>query len=108
MRNDQGLEQILDDTRLAILAGDFKALAELAERCEAFLSGGLARNPAELGRIAAKAERNATLLKAASRGVAAARRRARELAEGGRFSTYDAAGRRGQLTDDQAAPARRL
>jgi hypothetical protein len=108
MQNDPGFEQLLDATRAALLAGDLAALAPLAERCEQLLAGGLPRDPAGLGRIAAKADRNAALLTAAARGVASARRRVAELSGGARFLTYDSAGRRGVLTEEPAAAARRL
>ncbi len=103
MQGDPGLEQLLDAARTALLAGDLAALAALTDRYERLLAGGLPRDPAELGRVAAKADRNAMLLKAAARGIASARRRLAELSGGARFSTYDSAGRRGPLAEQPAA-----
>lgn len=98
------LEALLDETRAALLAGDILRLAALADRVAA------APPPADLAqldRTRRKAARNATLLSAAMKGLRAARRRAEEAGRQGRFSTYDAQGRRDEI-GSPAAPARRF
>ncbi len=98
-----GLEALLDTAREALLDGDILKLAALAGELEA---ATLPRDPAALHRSRAKAGRNAALLAAALKGLRAARRRAEELAQPDRFSTYDARGRRGALAASTAPAGR--
>ena len=83
------LEQLLDNVAAAILAGDMARLAELSELADAASEGFALQDQAQARRIRKKAECNARLLAAAVKGVRAARRRAVELTEAGRFSTRD-------------------
>jgi hypothetical protein len=102
------LEACLDATRAALMAGDMDALAKLAELVETARAAGSAPNEAAARRIKSKAEHNGRMLQAALKGVRAARQRAQELGTQGRFSTYDAGGRRDQHGLASAIPARRL
>jgi hypothetical protein len=99
------LETLLDETRDALLAGDLLRLAALTAQLD---QAAPAADPAPLARSRRKAARNAALLEAALKGIRAARRRATELAQPGRFSTYDATGRRGALGTDPCPPALRF
>ena len=102
------LEACLDATRTALMAGDMVTLAKLAGLVEvAIASSGRPEGPALL-RVKKKAEANGRILQAALKGVRAARQRAQELSNHGRFSTYDAGGRRDQIGVAAAIPARRL
>ncbi|WP_395540521.1 hypothetical protein [Neotabrizicola sp. sgz301269] len=98
------LESLLDSARDALLAGDILKLAALADALEAAASP---REPAALRRSRDKAARNAALLSAAMKGLRAALRRAEELTQPDRFSTYDSSGRRGALLAS-TAPVRRV
>lgn len=108
MADCAALEMILDRSRAALAAGDLAALAGLAAETEAALAAARQGDRALAARLAEKARRNERLLAAALAGVRAARRRAQELTDRGRFSTYDAGGRRAQPGLAAAAPARRL
>ncbi len=96
MADFAALETILDRTHAALMAGDIAALEGMASDAEAALAaaGRCDRTTAE--RLADKARQNEQLIGAAMKGVRAAQRRAQDLAEWGRFSTYDSGGRRGQ------------
>lgn len=102
------LEACLDATRVALMAGDMDSLAKLAALVDAASTAGSAPDEAAARRIRRKAEHNGRMLQAALKGVRAARQRAMELGTQGRFSTYDAGGRRDQLGLGPAGPARRL
>ncbi|NGM44384.1 hypothetical protein G5B31_02405 [Rhodobacter sp. SGA-6-6] len=108
MADCAALETILDRSREALAAGDLAALAGLAAETEAALADAGCCGRALAGRLAEKARRNERLIAAALAGVRAARRRAQDLTDQGRFSTYDAGGRRGQPGLVAATPARRL
>lgn len=108
MADCAALETILDRSREALRVGDLPALAGLAAETGAALAAAGGCDRALAGRLAAKARRNERLLAAALAGVRAARRRAQELSDQGRFSTYDAGGRRGQPGLAAGLPARRL
>lgn len=88
------LERLLDQTREALLAGDLLRLAQIAGEVA---GADPPTDPQVAERSRALAEQNLALLGAALKGVQAARRRAGELAEPARFSTYDAQGRRDAL-----------
>lgn len=108
MADCAALETILDRGRAALTAGDLAALAGLAAETEAALAAAGRCDRALALRLAGKARRNERLIAAALAGVRAARRRAQELTDQGRFSTYDAGGRRGQPGLAAGTPARRL
>lgn len=95
------LENLLLQTRKALLDGDFPALDALADEVGTALEGEIAAAPDSLARIRAMAAENAVLIAAASRGVNAARRR---LAPQDSFSTYDSKGKRD--TKEAEAPCR--
>jgi hypothetical protein len=95
------LEDLLDQTREALLRGDFDALARLAPMVEAAAARPPGADAATASRLREKAARNGRLLQAAARGVKAARGRLAEITDGPRLSTYDARGRRADLV---AAP----
>lgn len=88
------LEDLLDQTRDALLAGNLTGLADLAGRVETLAQAlsGLDRQTAN--RLQRKAERNASLLQAALRGIRAARQRVAEIGAAASLTTYDAKGRR--------------
>lgn len=103
MRDDVApdtLESLLDATRAALLAGDLDALAALSLALETALDGA-PLTAAQAAALRDRADRNARLIAAASRGVRAARRRLAEVTACQGLVTYDAAGRR----DVVAAPA---
>jgi hypothetical protein len=98
------LETLLDEGAAALLAGDLAALARLAPEIEAASVDPFDRAGAE--RLHAKAQRNARLLQAASRGVRAARQRVTEILHGPTLTTYDAHGRKASFPAGGTAPRR--
>ena len=109
MTDTAGLEGILDETRKALMAGDLAALAGLALAAEQTLTRLKPDcTPEAAERLAQKARPNERLITAALRGMKAATRRVRELTDDGRFSTYDANGRRNQPGLASPAAARRI
>ena len=100
------LDDLLDAVAEALLAGDLAALARLAPEVEAATVSA----PDQSGalRLHRKAERNARLLQAATRGVKAARLRVGEIARGPTLTTYDARGRRAVIPSTSHDPARRV
>ena len=103
-----GIETILDETHAALRAGNLPLLEVLSARTDLALdaNGGCDRSLAQ--RLQRKAQRNARMIAAAMKGVKAARQRAQDLTTQGRFSTYDAGGRRDQVGLSTTAPSRRL
>lgn len=99
------LEQLLDRAAEALLAGDLPALAALTPRIE---SADLPQDRATAERLQAKAQRNARLLEAATRGVKAARLRVAEITRGPTLTTYDARGQKAQVAPQGLTPARRV
>ena len=91
------LDDLLDLTRDALLAGDLAALAGLDDRLSAVANALPALGLATARRLQHKAERNARLLQAAGRGLRAARDRMDEIAAGCGLATYDAKGRKAAL-----------
>lgn len=93
------LDALLDRMGEAARRADFATLAACAPEVEAAMASLPAltdRDEAE--RLQAKARRNARLLDAAQRGLAAARRRSAELRAGGtRLRTYDRSGRAAEI-----------
>ena len=100
------LEALLDQAAAALLAGDLAALARLTPEIEAARIASPDRASAE--RLQAKAQRNARLLDAASRGVKAARLRVTEITRGPTLTTYDARGFRSEIAPPGLTPARRV
>jgi hypothetical protein len=98
------LEDLLDQAREALLSGNMAALSGLDDQIAAAADTLPSLEPVEARRLQRKAERNAKLLKAASRGLRAARDRMAEIVSGPGLSTYDAQGRRSAL----AGPAKAL
>lgn len=91
------LEDILDQTHAALLAGDLAALSGLDGRLSAAAEAVPVLSLAAARRLQRKAERNARLLLAAGRGLRAARARMAEIATGPGLATYDAQGRKAAL-----------
>ncbi len=108
MTDRSDVETLLDATQVALRSGDLAALTDLAGRVETAMSAMGRPDAVTLRRLQDKARRNERLLAAAAKGVAAARRRARDLTDEGRFSTYGADGRRDQVGLAACLPARRL
>lgn len=106
----EALRQLLSSEAAALQAGDLAALQALAGQ-KADLLASLAASPpppaASLERLRAEAGRNAGLLAAAQRGLAAARQRLAELQRAAAPQTYDALGRRRRLGPVAAAVERR-
>ena len=100
------LEALLDQAAAVLLAGDLTALARLASEIEAARIAPTDRESAE--RLQRKAERNARLLEAASRGVKAARLRMTEITRGPTLTTYDARGHKSEIAPTGMIPARRV
>lgn len=100
------LEQILDASAEALLAGDLATLARLAPELEAAELAPTDRATAE--RLQRKAQRNARLLLAATRGIKAARLRVQEITRGPTLTTYDARGQKALIPAAGQVPARRV
>lgn len=90
------LETLLDLTAAALIAGDFDALTRLTSQIEAQGLTTTDRRTAEA--LQAKAQRNARLLDAATRGVKAARLRLTEVVRGPTLTTYDSRGQKAQIS----------
>lgn len=101
------LEKLLDQTRDALISGDFSDLERFAAAVETLTISlpQLDRPMAE--RLRRKADRNAKLLQAATRGIKAARQRLSEVSSCPRLTTYDAKGRRAVLPDPFGQQPRR-
>lgn len=100
------LESLLDAAAQALLAGDLAALDGLTPQIEAASTGARDRLSAE--RVQAKAQRNARLLEAATRGVQAARCRIAEITRGPTLTTYDARGQKALIAPVGPELARRV
>lgn len=100
------LEALLDQAAAALLAGDLAALVRLTPEIEAARIAPSDRAGAE--RLQWKAQRNARLLEAASRGVKAARLRMVEITRGPTLTTYDARGHRAEIPPTGLTQARRV
>ncbi len=108
MADFERLQALLDQGHAALMAGDLSVLAGLATEVEVALGAAGSCDLGQARQLAALASRNERLLEAALGGVRAARRRARDLSDQGRFSTYDVGGQRGQPGLTGAATARRI
>jgi len=91
------LDDLLDRTHAAVIAGDMAALAALAPQVEAMLDALPPPDAATGERLRRKADRNAALLQAAARGVRAAEARLVEILAGPTLTTYDARGRKAAI-----------
>jgi hypothetical protein len=100
------LEDLLDQTHAALLAGDLAALSGLDERLSAAAEAMPPPSLTTARRLQHKAERNARLLQAAGRGLRAARARMAEIATGQGLATYDAMGRKAALAGQALALGR--
>ena len=99
------LEDLLDQAAQALLAGNLDDLAALTPQIE---SAALPQDRVTAARLQAKAQRNARLLEAATRGVKAARLRVAEITRGPTLTTYDARGQKAQIAPQGLGPARRV
>ena len=99
------LDALLDQAAEALLTGNLAGLAALAPQIE---SADIPSDRASAERLRAKAERNARLLEAATRGVKAARTRVAEISRGPTLTTYDARGQKAQFAPQGLNPARRV
>jgi hypothetical protein len=100
------LEALLDAAAEALLVGNLAALSQLTPQIESVSITPPDRATAE--RLHAKAQRNARLLQAASRGVKAARLRVAEITRGPTLTTYDARGQKALVATSGLEPARRV
>jgi hypothetical protein len=100
------LELLLDAAAEALLAGDLRALSQLTPQIEACNLAAIDRGTAEV--LRAKAQRNARLLDAATRGVKAARVRVAEITRGPTLTTYNAQGQKSQYSPQGPESARRV
>ncbi|RYI35486.1 MAG: flagellar biosynthesis protein FlgN [Acetobacteraceae bacterium] len=100
------LEDLLDQAAAALLQGDLTALSRLTPEIEAARIAPVDRMGAE--RLHRKAQRNARLLDAATRGVKAARLRMAEITRGPTLTTYDARGQKAEIAPLALSPARRV
>lgn len=90
------LETLLDQVADALIVGDFKSLAKLTPEIEAQVLDATDLTLADS--LGIKAQRNARLLDAASRGVKAARLRLNEVVQGPTLTTYDSHGQKAQIS----------
>jgi D-aminopeptidase len=100
------LEALLDQAAAALLGGDLAALARLTPEIEAIRI--VPTDRASALRLQQKAQRNARLLEAATRGVKAARLRMTEITRGPTLTTYDARGQKAEIAPLALTPARRV
>ncbi|MBA3910425.1 MAG: hypothetical protein C0524_11205 [Rhodobacter sp.] len=102
------LEDLLDQTRDAVVAGNLTALAMLAPKVEALADTLPPLDRQTTERLRHKADRNAVLLQAAGRGVRSAQARLVEIANGPTLTTYDAKGRREVIASQSSLIPRRF
>lgn len=102
------LETLLDQTRDAVLAGDFSTLSELAPQIAAQADSPPHMDLATAGKLQQKAERNAQLLLAATRGIRAAQGRLGEITAGPTLTTYDARGQKAAISLASARQPHRI
>jgi len=104
----QEMEELLDRTQEALVAGELMALSPLAEAMDRLASSLGPVDPAIVDRSRLKAERNGQLLQAATRGVRAARGRIAEILAEPALTTYDARGQKGSLGQVSNQPPKRF
>jgi hypothetical protein len=102
------LEDLLDRAAEALVAGDLAELGALTPAIEESAATISVPDRATAGRLHAKAERNARLLEAATRGVRSARHRVVEITRGPALTTYDARGLKAVIAPIKAEAARRV
>ena len=102
------LDDLLDQTRDALVIGNLAALADLAPRVAALAESLPRVDRPTAERLRRKADRNARLLQAATRGVRAAQQRLAEISMGPSLVTYDARGRRETLPTASVQMPRRV
>ena len=106
----EALHSLLAAEAAALRQGDLSALGPLAGQKAALLATLTAAGAPEarrLARLRAEAARNAGLIAAAQRGLAAACQRLAELQRAAAPQTYDSTGRRSQLGAAAGAVERR-
>jgi hypothetical protein len=99
------IEDLLDQVAQALFVGHLDQLAALTQQIE---SAGLPQDRTSAERLHAKAQRNARLLDAATRGVKAARLRVAEITRGPTLTTYDARGHKALIPQQGTGPSRRV
>lgn len=102
------LELLLDQTRDALIAGNFAVLAQLSAQVEALADAFPRVDRPTADRLRSKADRNARLLQAATRGIKAARQRLSDISTASTLSTYDARGRREVIVGPSGFAPRRV
>lgn len=102
------LTACLAEIRTALLAGRIDQLTDLSARIERALEQRPRLRESSLSSLRSAAEGNRHLLDAALKGVRAAKRRAHDLTEEGRFSTYEQGGKRSQPGLLNSGPSIRL
>ena len=102
------LELLLDQTRDALIAGNFAVLAQLSAQVEALADAFPRVDRPTADRLRSKADRNARLLQAATRGIKAARQRLSDIGTASTLSTYDARGRREVIVGPSGFTPRRV
>lgn len=110
MQKVERLEQMLDRINAAVVAGNLLQLSEMAGEVDSLISDLPQLQDQKLAdRLRAKAARNAACLRAAARGVRAARRRMTEIraAQDG-LATYDGQGKRQDLGQNAGKLTQRL
>lgn len=100
------LEALLDEVAEALTTGNFAALTQLAPQIDSIsIPGGDARFAES---VLAKAQRNARLIEAASRGIRAARLRMSEITRGPELNTYNALGQKAPVPIQGAGRTHRV
>jgi hypothetical protein len=100
------VEEILDQVHGSLLAGDLASMSGLESRLATAADRLPVLDPASARRLQMKAERNARLLQAASRGLRSALERGADIARGPMLSTYDSKGRKAVLPGPEMALGR--
>ena len=102
------MEALLDDTHVALLAGNFDALAPLGEAVDVLASSLGRVDSVTAARLRQKADRNGEMLQAAARGARAARSRIADITAEPALTTYDARGRKDSVGQVSWVPLRRF
>lgn len=102
------LETVLDQVRDALIAGNLQDLDGMADQVSDLAATLSGLDRATVERLQRKADRNARLLAAATRGVKAAHQRLADIKNSATLSTYDASGRRETLVTAPGHPPKRV